>query len=778
MKSRKSLQPSQAGTIQSSFLPISLPLLEALPTIDGKYFFAKPSNPQDDRVFKESMLFAANPNQQYRAPKLELPWPHGSEVHQAVDMNLAKIQERQAYTTKPLDKLATIIFANVPDLEIRNTIFELLHITRSQLAITARQIQEMRLDNYACATGAEPAFVLEKEVSASKHALGSGAVTSTSNNTLASETGNSPSYHASRSTEGISASDQAPGSEIGISTSHRPTKSEDGMSISNHPIKSEYGISASNHALAAETKPTAKKSKVLKTSRESSLAPSRRPKKLSNPLYAPEIKVEIGQYLENSELANCALVCRDWNKTFSQLLYSVVQISEESRTTPSLEALRRNKAFITSLSIMNEWVSTAHTKLVLPNLKILRLHPKGGNAGITWEPTAMIHNHNNITSLELWRIYTHDNSLFWGAVASLRHLEELSIRLQVIYRENADDSQEQDREIHAFWDACSRVKKLNLSSFRFQHKDARIPLCEREIPEPIIVRTLSNRTFPRLKDLTISQGTMHPTGQAMLIMKCPVLENLEWWVLPGQVKTPDMIGPIQDFIQHLVSGKSPKLKCLMLESLPVEDPKLAELIRALNNRALEKLGVSETPFGKHAFDALMYHVSTLRVLNLHRCPNLTTPNVLELLQTPFPHLEVLAVDRIRAQFIDPLKLWACGKSLRSLSIEFELALSLNWSNSLILVLHKLKYLRVGYYEASNQASIPLEIKLSEGLGKLVGLKRLEWFAMGLLANSLGSEDVDWIMVNRPNLNVIEGLSDVARKIPRQAVLKRMGIRVM
>ncbi|KAG0018309.1 hypothetical protein BGZ80_007329 [Entomortierella chlamydospora] len=753
--------------------------LEALPAIDGKYFFTKPSNPEDDHVSKENILFAANPNQQYRAPKLQFPWPYGSEIYQAVDTNLAKIQERQAYTTKPLDKLATFIFANVPDPEIRKDIFELLHITRSQLAITARQIQEMRLDNYACATGAEPAFMLEQEIATSEHAPELGTVTSTSTSILGSETGNS----SSRSTEGISSSNQASGSEKGMLASHHLTKSGDGISIS-------------DHAPVIEAKPVAKKLKASKKSRGSSLAPTRRPKKSSNLLHIPEIKVEIGRYLENSELANCALVCRDWKKTFNQLLYSVVQISGESRTTPSLEALQRNKAFITSLSIMNDGVSTAYTKLVLPNLKTLKLHPRGASVGITWEPTAIILNHSNITSLELSRISTYDNTSFWESIASLRHLEELSVRYQMIYQENAEDSQEQDEEIHAFWDACSRVKKLNLHSFRFHHKDARIPLGGRNIPGPIIVRTLSNRSFPRLTDLTISQGAMHVTGQAMLIMKCPMLENLEWWVLSGQVKIPDMVRPIQDIILYLVSGKAPKLKCLMLESLPVEDLKFAEFISALDRRPLEELDVSETLFGRHAFDALRCHVSTLRVLNLHRCPNLTTPDILELLQTPFPHLEVLAVDRVRAQLIDPQSLWACGETLRSLSIEFELEQQLDPSggSSMALMrtrhdinmaifhclgqLHKLKYLRVGYCEVSNQASIPLEIKLSEGLGELAGLKRLEWFAMGLMANSLGPEEIDWIVANWPNLNVIEGLPDVVRKIPRQTVLKRRGIRVM
>ncbi|KAF9399504.1 hypothetical protein BGX21_006135 [Mortierella sp. AD011] len=199
-------------------------------------------------------------------------------MYQIIDANFAKIQEKQAYITKPLDKLATLIFC-----QPRINLFGYLHIARSQLAITAQQIQQMRLENHACATRAIP--------------------------------------HVA----------SAPGA---------------GTSTSSHPIIPGHGSLAPESAVATDAKPAAKKSKVLKTSPGSSLAPPRRPKKLSNPLHIPEIKIEIGRYLKNSELANCVLVCRDWKKTFTQLLYSDIEITGKARTTPSLEALRHNRTFV------------------------------------------------------------------------------------------------------------------------------------------------------------------------------------------------------------------------------------------------------------------------------------------------------------------------------------------------------------------------------------------------------------------------------------------------
>ncbi|KAF9992073.1 hypothetical protein BGZ80_008725, partial [Entomortierella chlamydospora] len=67
------------------------------------------------------------------------------------------------------------------------------------------------------------------------------------------------------------------------------------------------------------------------------------------------------------------------------------------------------------------------------------------------------------------------------------------------------------------------------------------------------------------------------------------------------------------------------------------------------------------------------------------------------------------------------------------------------------------------------------IQLLKGLGGLAGLKKLRHFAMGDLTSSLGADEVDWMMDNWRHLEVIEGLSETTRKIPRQIAVKRRGI---
>ncbi|KAF9991456.1 hypothetical protein BGZ80_009115, partial [Entomortierella chlamydospora] len=125
--------------------------------------------------------------------------------------------------------------------------------------------------------------------------------------------------------------------------------------------------------------------------------------------------------------------------------------------------------------------------------------------------------------------------------------------------------------------------------------------------------------------------------------------------------------------------KWPSMKSLAIR-FPVRDGTFAELIRAFGNRTLEKLDVSTTQFGEHAFGVLRHHFSTLQALNIRDCPNLTSINVMELL-TSCTNLQSLTVGRIYAQYLDTDQIWPCSKTLQSLSIEFELDREPNTSAS-------------------------------------------------------------------------------------------------
>ncbi|KAF9171978.1 hypothetical protein BGX20_006586 [Mortierella sp. AD010] len=564
----------------------------------------------------------------------------------------------------------------------------------------------------------------------------------------------------------------------------------------------ENGTSLSDQTVITKNKPRKSKSNARKSIRTSLSTPSSRITQSINPLHIPEIRAEIGRYLKRSALARCALVCRDWNKTFSRQLYSNVEITRKLRSNPSPEVLHHNSSLIKSLTILTDRLDRSYSDLVLPNLQSLTLHLKVTYLSVSNGPTAIIRNNTNIRKIELKEVITDSQITFWKVVSKLPHLEELIVVDEIVAGGPWGNRVHKDKEINAFWNSCSRVKKLALIKFDFINKSPFLDKSEcMEMPASTIARTLSDRTFPLIQDLTISKCDFHLSNQFMLVMKCPNLECLEWRDLEYMFTTHyiDMTTPIQDFSQNLASGEWPSLKSLAIR-FAVQDGAFAELIRSFGDRTLERLDVSTTRFGEQAFGELRHYFPTLQALDICDCPNLTSINVMEVLIS-CTNLQSLRVGRIYAQYLDTDQIWPCSKTLQSLSIEFELDREPNTSessgatertpeelNEVVFAclgqLPELESLTVGYPEPELcygqtyvRASISLEIRLSKGLARLAGLKKLRHFAMGDLTSSLGAAEVDWMMDNWRHLEVIEGLSEVTRKIPRQVAVKRRGIMV-
>jgi len=121
-----------------------------------KHFFTAPEPDVEDTNFADDVVFPKNQEQQYHAPSLDLPWPNKAKSYQSLDKSLAKIQERLAFTTRPMDEFATDVFSSVSDPAMRDSILDFVQVIRSQLAITVRQITKMRKDNFIVAKGLKP----------------------------------------------------------------------------------------------------------------------------------------------------------------------------------------------------------------------------------------------------------------------------------------------------------------------------------------------------------------------------------------------------------------------------------------------------------------------------------------------------------------------------------------------------------------------------------------------------------------------------------------------
>jgi hypothetical protein len=101
-----------------------------------------------------------------------LPFPvERNSPYYHFEQALVKIIERQAHFTRPLDDFAVDFLARVTDPIARESVSEFLQIMRSQLAINAREIQELRTNNYLRAKGLQPAPEKKKGVSTSQEAI-------------------------------------------------------------------------------------------------------------------------------------------------------------------------------------------------------------------------------------------------------------------------------------------------------------------------------------------------------------------------------------------------------------------------------------------------------------------------------------------------------------------------------------------------------------------------------------------------------------------------------
>ncbi|KAF9977958.1 hypothetical protein BGZ75_010170, partial [Mortierella antarctica] len=141
-------RPRQVEPPRARLLVLPDELTKAVPSIAGRSFFTAPEAEGEDPIFVDDVVFPKNQDQQYHAPSLDLPWPAKAKSYQSFDKSLAKIQERLAFTTRPVDEFATHVFATISDPAIRVSILDFVQVIRSQLAITARQITKMRKDNF------------------------------------------------------------------------------------------------------------------------------------------------------------------------------------------------------------------------------------------------------------------------------------------------------------------------------------------------------------------------------------------------------------------------------------------------------------------------------------------------------------------------------------------------------------------------------------------------------------------------------------------------------
>ncbi|KAF9205363.1 hypothetical protein BGZ49_004126 [Haplosporangium sp. Z 27] len=675
-----------------SFISFPNELLEIAPILNGQHFFTKPTDSTHDFILDEIDIFSTNYYQQYQAPVMNFQWPQGSEMYQEFDRNLARIQERQAHSTRPLDEFAAEIFPFLEDC-LSVDILGFIHHIRSQLAVTARQIQQMRMENYSNALEG-------KSISASRNetAIAYQGVTSRNN----------------------------------VGSNDSPASSTINESI--------------------------------------------------NPLNIPEIRLEVGQYLVKADWRNCALVCKDWNQTFSKFLYSDVSINGSRQ--PSLGTLHKHREIVKNIKFVNNNFDASFCPPVLPNLRSIDFTDVNFIVATAPEFTAMIQSSKQITNLSLSIFAKKSSIAFWKAVSDLPYLEQLYIANYRVMRRGKNDEFKLEKELQAFWNACSRLKKLEIFGFGYSQSDRDV---DSVILSLAMSKTLSNRSFPHLRHLNISEFETNITSQTSLIACCPNLESLD--VCQYQQMIGDDTSIFEVLCQYFKAGNSPNLKSLSLVVEKSKDKLLGELLRYLNASTLQELTISAKRLGKRAYEELRRFFPTLRILDLRDCPRLSSASLVEILVS-CPNLEDVNLGLVYAQDLIPTQSWACHRTLRSLKILFECKQLPGPSDeaakrelfkavfSTLGQLCNVEHLQFGSVLDFNQSFIPLDIKLSSGLWKLAGLKRLKSLEMGTTTEiSIGMKEVYWMLNNWPNLECLGNVYTIHESTLAWRSLKRRGIAV-
>ncbi|KAF8927931.1 hypothetical protein BGZ58_010015 [Dissophora ornata] len=500
-----------------------------------------------------------------------------------------------------------------------------------------------------------------------------------------------------------------------------------------------------------------------------------------------EIRLLVAKYLVRTDWTVCALVCKDWNSTFSPFLYAKVYVAlcrvlvHDPLFNPPIDSVIRNKDFVKSFEFdggLSLGYSAMVSAMVFPSLTILSMSFPSSRRNP--DVADMILRNPTLTHLSLERVAVPDSIAnssvrLWRAVAELPHLESLRVSRQRI-GSSID-------EVYAFWDACARPKTLSLSLISYEYH--RCPTARR-VRGSYMLTAISSRAFSQTQELSILQCRFSLFLQTLLIKKCQRLKTLKWMPLSEVYGTRTPLKLVFSSVlserqqeQRLASSTSSELLPTDLDlsqTMDLEEA-YASVIRACSGMPVEELVVADLEFGTSSIGALEEHLPTLRHVDLGGCSGVTSPLVLHFLKS-CPRLENFAAHQLCS--VDILcdgddEVWACERTLRRLRVHIDVGDVGGDTGPNELILKRLGRLQaLELLDVVKQPHQLLKFQLSEGLWRLGGLKRLRVLSIRDCALSL--EDVEWMVKHWPLLQCMDGPPVLDEQA--EGYLRRRGIGVV
>ncbi|KAF9938950.1 hypothetical protein BGZ65_011838 [Modicella reniformis] len=428
----------------------------------------------------------------------------------------------------------------------------------------------------------------------------------------------------------------------------------------------------------------------------------------------------LAQFLTQDDHGRCLRVCQQWHKALLPSLWANLELQDEDfATPPPLEALDKHRHLVERLTIYYN-VPAEYYAVHFPNLQALEI-----NELHRYCPTVLAQ-HWTLKELVLLGLDGGLKPDFWETVSTLPRLATL-----YVMNLNFDGT-----ELYDFYKCCERLVSLTICTTHLFEPPRYINLGNLRTMELELVDGLSNEQQLNW----LAQGTM--------------LKRLYWCPWTGDSHENISV----EALTHYASTYSwHNLQELVLCGARASDNQLSQIIAAMFSAAV--LSMTDTEFGRLSMNALRNHFNTLRELNISNSQTQTGIWIPEILAS-CPLLENLAADRVPARSIMDGQPWACSGRLKKLRVFFDLSddplEAMQQQEDILDRLSELRclvYLNVSHW-SQGKPQRTLDFRLEKGLARLRTLKRLTEFRFYHTPQSMGIEEVEWMLYHWKRLMYI------------------------
>ncbi|KAG0343754.1 hypothetical protein BG004_005036 [Podila humilis] len=472
-----------------------------------------------------------------------------------------------------------------------------------------------------------------------------------------------------------------------------------------------------------------------------------------------DVRCAIGPFLPYRSLLVCIRVCRDWNASFTPFIWRHLDIGCHWRP-PAKRVWDANKHRIVSLTYDISYRQPRYV-LIMPKLTHLELTLSYQG----WEQyTGLVANHQS--TLRNLSFQSPDGEVhlsFLQALAACTSLEHITVNNLSLSKTT----------LPLFWNACLCLISLTINlngpalDWSRHGEPAKNDTSKSDAAKDVLIGLPKSR----LKHFRIVCSDSSGHTLLRLLAFCPELESLVWQGGSRPDKCPSILAELYGVLSV---GTWPSLRSLKLLHTQTSDPDLSIVIESIQQ--LTELTLPKSTIGCLSICTLMdRHCSTIRILRLSGCPNLTGRMVQTVLSSATA-LEVFHATRIGYKdIVVHGKPWICAR-LRELRICIDMTPPSTSEDGNEAHSPRLKVdQHVVFERLSTLTSLQLlslegltdddlidtshrglDLRLMAGLGALTKLTRLECLEFASRTQQFEEEEVEWVRTQLPSLGRIYG----------------------